>query len=137
MADLISPDPIADIRALLLADNAVTTLVDERIFHSELPATESATMPRKAIVIAAAGGSGRRKTMHLRRLRVDTICHGETLYESQKVHDAVRNVLENLDRTSGSVKTIETNVEGQNGRDPEKQWPTCFATYSVLATIAV
>jgi hypothetical protein len=133
----ISPDPIADIRALLLADDAVTALVDERVFHSELPANESASMPRKSVVIAGAGGPGRGKTTHLRRLRVDTICYGETLYESQKVHDAVRAVLENVERTSGSVKTIETNVEGQNARDPVKQWPVCFATYSVLATIAV
>lgn len=137
MSDLISPDPLADIRALLLDDDAVSTLVDDRIFHSELPANESASMPRKAVVVAGAGGSGRRKTMHLRRLRVDTICYGETLYESQKVHDAVRNVLENLERTSGSVKTIETNVEGQNARDPVKQWPVCFATYAVLTTITV
>jgi hypothetical protein len=136
VADLLDIDPIADIRALLLADEAVSALVDERVFHSELPAKETADMPRAAIVIAGAGGPGRGKTTHLRRLRIDTICYGAALYESQRVHDAVRNVLENLERAYGSVKSIETNVEGQNARDPVKQWPVCFATYNVLTTIA-
>lgn len=141
MTDL--PDPIADIRALLAADTDIQTLVgqtaasDYRVFHSELPDTESGSMPRQAVVLAQAGGPGRAKRTNLRRIRLDTICYGATLYESQRLHDVVREVLEGLARTSSSVKTIEMSSEGQNGRDPLKQWPVCFATYTVLATTSV
>lgn len=133
----MAPDPIADIRALLLADTDVEALVGERVYHSELPATESQSMPVKTVVLAQVGGPGRAKTTNLRRIHLDTICYGETLYESQQLHDAVREVLEDLARTSNSIKTIEIVSEGQNGRDPLKQWPVCFATYTVLTTITV
>ena len=75
--------------------------------------------------------------MKTRTIRLDTICYGATLYESQQVHDAVREAIETLDRASGSVKSIEMLADGQNGRDPLKQWPVCFASYRVLTTISV
>lgn len=132
-----APDPIADIRALLLADDDVTALVEQRVYHSELPEFETENMPRQTVVLAQVGGYGRRKRERVRRIRLDTICYGATLYDSQQLHDAVRDVLENLTRTYGSVKSIEMNSEGQNARDPFKQWPVCFATYTVLTTITV
>ena len=128
------PDPIADIREVLLADAAVEALVGTRVFHSELPESESASMPRQAVVVAQAGGSGRPKTLKTRAIRLDTICYGATLYEAQRLHDTVREAVETLARTSGSVKAIETVSDGQNGRDPLKQWPVCFASYRVLTT---
>ena len=132
------PDPIADVRALLLADSAVTDEVGaEGVYHSELPVSLSASMPTKAVVLSQAGGPGRLKTMATRTIRLDTICYGATLYESQRLHDTVRETLETLARTSGCVKTIEMLSEGQNGRDPLKQWPVCFASYRVLTTISV
>ena len=89
-------------------------------------------MPRQAVVVAQAGGPGRPKTLKTRTIRLDTICYGATLYEAQRLHDTVREALETLARTSGSVKTVESVTEGQNGRDPVKQWPVCFASYRVL-----
>lgn len=131
------PDPISDIRDLLLADSGVAALAGARVYHSELPADQSQGMPVKTVVLAQVGGPGRAKRTNLRRIHLDTICYGETLYESQQLHDAVREALEELARPSSSIKTIETISEGQNARDPLKQWPVCFATYSVLMSIAV
>lgn len=131
------PDPIADIRALLAADAGVSGLVGTRVFHSELPESESPNMPQQAVVIAQAGGPGRPKTLKTRTIRLDTICYGATLYESLQLHLAVREALETLAKTSGSVKSIETVSDGQNARDPLKQWPVCFASYRVLTTISV
>lgn len=131
------PDPIADIRALLLADPTVDGLVSGRVYHSELPDSESPNMPQQAVVVAQAGGPGRPKTLKTRNLRVDTICYGATLYESYQLHQAVREVLETLDRASGSVKSLETLTDGQNARDPLKQWPVCFASYRALTTTIV
>lgn len=133
------PDPIADIRALLLADPTVDGLVSGRVYHSELPASESAdpAFPRQTVVVAQAGGPGRPKTLKTRTIRLDTICYGATLYESYQLHQAVREVVETLARRSDSVISVETISDGQNARDPLKQWPVCFASYRALTTTTV
>lgn len=131
------PDPIADIVTLLLADNAVAALVDERVFGAELPADEAKDMPRAAIVVSPAGGPGRPGTVKYRRLRVDTICFGADLLESWQVHAAVREVLETLAHRDSSLFSIEMSSEAANARDPVKQWPTCYASYRVLTATAL
>ena len=131
------PDPIADIRALLLADATVDGLVSGRVYHSEVPESESPNMPQQAVVVAQAGGPGRHKTLKTRTIRLDTICYGATLYESWTLHLAVREVVETLARRSNSVISVETISDGANARDPLKQWPLCFASYRVLTTTTV
>lgn len=131
------PDPIADLRQVLLNDAAVAALVDDRVYHSELPEAQSSSMPEQAVVLALAGGPGRLKTTQLRHLRLDTLCYGATLYESQQLHAAVREALETLDRRSDSAISVEMASDGQNGRDPLKQWPVCLASYRLLSTTSV
>lgn len=131
------PDPIADIRALLVADTTVSALVADRVYHSELPEPESPNMPQQAVVVAQAGGPGRPKTLKTRTIRLDTLCYGATLYESYQLHQAVREVVETLARRSNSVISVETVSDGQNARDPLKQWPVCFASYRLLSTTTV
>lgn len=131
------PDPLADIRALLLGDTAVEALVGTRVFVAEIPEAQSAGMPQKTVVISPAGGPGRPKGLKIRHLRIDTICYGATLRESKDVHDAVREALETLSIPTGSVKTIEMAADAQNARDLVKQWPTCYASYLALTATAV
>lgn len=131
------PDPIADIRTLLLADAAVAAIAGTRVFGGEIPENEAAAMPEATVVVKAAGGPGRPKFMKIRRIRVDTICYAATLHDSKQLHDAVREALETLDRPSGSVKSIEIASEALNARDQVKQWPTCYASYSALTTTSV
>lgn len=131
------PDPVADIREILLADTGVSGLVSERVYHSELPDAESQNMPQQAVVVAQAGGPGRQKTLKIRVIRLDTLCYGATLYESYELHQAVREVVETLSRRSNSVISVETISDGQNARDPLKQWPVCLASYRVLTTTIV
>lgn len=131
------PDPIADIRALLVADPTVSALVSDRAYLHELPESESPNMPQQAVVLTQAGGPGRPKTLKTRTIRLDTICYGATLHESYQLHQAVREVVEALARRSNSVISVETVSDGQNARDPLKQWPVCFASYRVLTTTTV
>lgn len=131
------PDPIKDIRDLLLADAGVAALAGTRVFHSELPESESTLMPRQAVVVAQAGGPGRPKTLKVRTTRLDTICYGATLYESYELHLAVREALETMSRRSQSAISVEMVSDGQNARDPLKQWPVCFASYRLLSTTSV
>lgn len=130
------PDPIGDIRNLLLADAGVTAITS-LVYGGELPEEEAANMPQAAVVIAPSGGLGRLKTMLTRTIRVDTTCYGATLHDSWNLHLAVREALETMSRPTGSVKTIEMASEAANARDSVKQWPTCYASYTVLTTTAV
>jgi hypothetical protein len=130
------PDPLADIRAFLLTVSTVTDLVGDRVFVAEIPEGKAAGMPTGTVVISPVGGLGRPKRLKIRHLRIDTICHGATLHESKSVHDAVREALETLTTPTGSVKTVEIASEAQNARDPDKQWPTCYASYLALTTTA-
>lgn len=131
------PDPLADIRAFLLADAGVEALAGTRVFIAEIPEAQAAGMPEATVVIAVAGGPGRPKTTKIRRLRIDTICYGETLHESKNVHDAVREALETLSHPIGSVKAVESASEAINARDSVKQWPTCYASYSAFTVTTV
>lgn len=131
------PDPIKDIRDLLLATSAVTTIASQRVFGGELPEAEATSMPRAAVVVKPSGGMGRLKLMKTRMIRVDTICYAATLHDSWALHLAVREALETLARPKGSVKSIEMASEAVNARDSVKQWPTCYASYSALTTTTV
>jgi hypothetical protein len=126
------PDPLAAIIALLLDDDAVTALADGRVFGGELPEEHNAAMPQPAVVVSPAGGPGRPGTIKYRRNRIDTICYGATLLQSWQLHLAVREALETMGR-DGAVFTASISSDGANARDPVKQWPTCYASYSVLS----
>lgn len=130
------PDPIGDLRTLLLNDGGVTAIT-ELIYGDELPEDQASIMPTNAVVLTRAGGLGRLKQMLTRTIRVDTTCYGATLYDSGALHDAVREALENLTRPTGCVKSVEMASEAVNGRDTVKQWPICYASYTVLTTVTV
>ena len=131
------PDPIADLRAFLLADSGVAAIAGTGVYGGELPEAQATTAPAPAVVIKPAGGIGRLKTMKTRAIRIDTVCYGLTLKDSWKLHLAVREALETLARPTGCVKSVEMASEAANARDSVKQWPTCYASYSVLTTTTV
>ena len=131
------PDPIADLRTLLLADPGVAALAGESVYGGELPEAQATVAPAVAVVIRPAGGIGRLKLMKTRMIRVDTICYAATLKDSWTLHLAVREALETLGRPTGCVKSVEMAAEAANARDSAKQWPTCYASYSVLTTTTV
>ena len=131
------PDPIADLRSLLLADSGVAAIAGTSVYGGELPQAQATTAPDPTVVIKPAGGIGRLKTMKTRTIRIDTVCYGQTLKDSWTLHLAVREALETLGRPTGCVKSVEMASEAANARDSVKQWPTCYASYSVLTTTTV
>lgn len=128
----MTPDPIAEIVAYLLADTAVQAIAGERVF-GELPRDVNASMPVAAVVVTPAGGPGRPGVTKIRRTRVDTTCYGATVNAAWKLHLAVREALETLERREGALISIEITSDGSAARDPVTQWPTCYASYSVLS----
>lgn len=131
------PDPIGDIVQLLKADTAVTAIAGSRVFAGGIPQSQQSGMAEATVVVKPAGGPGRPKFMLIRRGRIDTVCYGATLHESWQLHLAVREALETLDRPSRSVIEAEILSDGSNAVDPVEQWPTCYASYSVLSPVTV
>jgi Protein of unknown function (DUF3168) len=124
------PDPVALVRELLLADAAVAALAGDNIFVGELPERLNASPPPAAVVIAPAGGPGRAGTLRYRRNRVDTVCYAATLESAWTLHLAVREALETM-TVDGALRSIEASSDGALARDPQTQWPTCYASYLV------
>lgn len=127
------PDPIQEIRTLLLADADVASLVGTNVFGDELPESVRETMPAPVVVLLDAGGPGRVSMNLYRRTRIDTLCYGQTLSQSAQLHRYVREVLETMDRPTGTLFTAETSSDGTNRRDPVTQWPLCIASYLVMS----
>lgn len=129
---MTTPDPVGELVALLKADAAVTALAGTRVFSGGIPANGRGEMPQATVVLTPAGGPGRRGYNRYRRTRVDTTCYGATLKQSWQLHLAVRELLEGLHR-NGSIFWAQVTSDGANALDPAEQWPTCYASYSVLS----
>lgn len=128
------PDTLAELTTLLLADDAVAALVGEHVHGGELPPEFNGDTPPASVVLSPAGGPGRRGALKLRRTRIDTTCYGPTLEITWAIHAAVREALENAPR-SQTLLNIKVSSDGALARDRWTQWPTCYASYLVLAAI--
>lgn len=129
------PDPLAELRTLLLEDAAVAALAETRVYSGEVPRDLNSSMAVAAVVLAPAGGPGRPGALKVRRTRVDTVCYGATLNQAWKLHLAVREALETISRRVGSLISIETSSDGSLARDQATQWATCYASYTVLSAV--
>lgn len=127
------PDPIEEIRALLLADANVASIAGTHVYGDEIPEAVRVTMPVPVVVLLDAGGPGRSAFNLYRRTRIDTLCYGETLSQSAQLHRYVREVLETMNRPSGTLFTAEVSSDGTNRRDPVTQWPLDIASYLVMS----
>lgn len=127
------PDPIAELRTLLLADTNVASLAGTRIYGDEIEETDQTDMPQATVILREAGGPGRVAYNLYRQTRIDTLCYGATLSESAQLHRYVREVLETMNRPTGTLFSAEVSSDGRNARDPDTQWPLCIASYLVMS----
>lgn len=130
------PDPIGALVAFLKADADVAGEVGTRVFGGELPRGETASMPRKAIVLTPSGGgfigSGYQEYGDI---RVDLHCYGETPKEANDVWRAVHPALKQLRRAlQGPCLLHWARPAGGplTLRDPDADWPFTLATYQIL-----
>lgn len=130
------PDPNAMIRTHLADLSAVTAKVDTRIFGSQLPAAQAASMPRAAIVVIDAGGPGTvwdRTITH----RLDIRCYGATPLAARELAWIVYTELAWLSRRTigtGKLYALEPQMTPLPQVDPDTNWPS--ATVTFLATVS-
>lgn len=136
----MSIDPIAAIRTVLLADPAVSALVDTRIWGAEVPTepiNEVKLMPRAGVVLNPSGGPGGEGYNEFGKQRIDTLCYGATLMEAWHVHLAVYAVLKQLRRQKAAnvlLHSADPAAKGASGRDPVTQWPVTLSSWLVLCS---
>lgn len=129
-------DPIVAIIDILKANAAVTILVSTRVFGDEMPRAETASMPRKSIVIKSSGGgvfsTGSADYIEHSDMRFDAFCYGETPFQSNRVRREVYDVLKQLKRqVINGILVHWVNPAGGllTLRDPDTQWPVAFNSF--------
>lgn len=133
------PDPIEALVAYLRADPQVAALTAGRVYGAELPLQEAALMPRKALVVTAAGGGavgpGARSYLAVGTVRMDVRCYGETQYEAMRVFRAVHGALKGLRRHPQGPMLLHAAYEEAGPlqtREPEVGWPLVLSVWEVL-----
>jgi len=115
----------------------VTALTGTRIFGGELPAAETAAMPRHAIVVRASGGSsltGESTNQHDTQ-RLDVFAFGPTPREAARVMRAAAYHLRGLTRSVHGGVLLHWAVPASGslaGREPETEWPRQFQSFQVM-----
>jgi hypothetical protein len=130
-------DIVAGLVAFLKDDVATNTITGGRIFGGELPAIETASMPRPAIVIKASGGVqllGESFVEHDTQ-RVDVFAFGATPAIAANVMRTAALALRNLTRSvhAGCLIHWVNSAGGSNaGREPVTEWPRQFQSFQVM-----
>jgi hypothetical protein len=133
-------DHVGAVITRLKADAIISALVSTRVFAPSLPEAESASMPRKCIVVKPSGGSEpgyASGDLKLQAPRVDVFCYGENSYEADRVRRAARAVLKESRRVVSSgvlLHWIKPAGGAITFNDPDAEWPGSFDSYQVLAS---
>lgn len=131
----MSQDPLSAVITYLKTVTAVTNQTSTRIFGQELPASQVATMPQKAAVVATTGGLGSIELTNYRGVRIDVRSYGETPKQAMDVHIVLDDAL-----TSSMVNTYADDTrlyhaELEGGplglREPDTNFPFVQASYVV------
>lgn len=130
-------DPIGALVSLLLADSDVAAMVGARGFGGELPAAETASMPRSAFRITASGGtpltSG--SFAEAEAQRVDVYAYGATPALAAKLADLIGLKLRRTERkvSAGTLIHWVKSAGGySSGRDPDTDWPRAWRSFQVF-----
>lgn len=127
----------AGLCAYLLNQGTVTAEVAGRVFAGELPADETAAMPRGAIVLKSSGGvslTAESENDHDTQ-RIDLFTFGATPREAATIMRTAALALRHLKRgIYGGVLIHWVNPAGGSaqGREPGTEWPRHFQSFQAL-----
>ena len=135
------PDPLAAVRAYLLADALVNSLTGGRVYGAELPASDAGSMPQRSAVIQYSGGTaigpGARSYVRVGLYRIDVKAYGATPFEAAEVHFACHDRLKNqLKRSVELGDTLLHNAVVAGGpinlRNGDLDWPLVLGVYEIM-----
>jgi hypothetical protein len=136
-------DVILAVVAYLKADAGVIALFADpvagpRVFGAELPQSEAAAMPRKAIVVKRVSGSGGLGgNLELEAGYLDLVSYGMTPAEAAQVRGVVRTALRNCNRIVSAqtlLHSFEPSSAPVQDRDHNTNWPFVVEPWQFLAS---
>lgn len=132
MADLIGA-----VIALLKADTATAAQVGTRVFGGELPPAETASMPRKAIVLTPSGGTSITggSFVEADTRRIDLTSYGATRREAEQLLSIAETALRQARRAVfGGVLIHWAQSAGGpfGGRESNFAWPQATQSFQIF-----
>lgn len=130
-------DPVAALGAILLADADKPAGLAARVFGGELPADETAAMPRRAIVLRPSGGSsltGGSYALH-DTMRVDLFAYGETPKVAADLCAWAALVFRQVERRVAAATLVHWVIPAggySTAREPVAEWPRAFQSFQVF-----
>jgi len=130
-------DPVGALVAILRADTIIAAALDARVFGGELPADETAHMPRRAIVLRASGGTSLMggSFVETDTVRIDLFAYGATPKEAGDLAMSAALVLRRVRRqvAAGTLIHWINNAGGySSSREPVTEWPRSMQSFQVL-----
>lgn len=136
----VPADPVGAVVAILLADAAIAALVGTHGFGGELPAAQTAAMPRAAFVVKASGGvaiNGQGFAEYDTQ-RVDLYAFGRTPAEAAALADLCGLKLRRA-RSQVAAGTLVHWVQSAggyaSGREPVTDWPRAWRSFQVCSAL--
>ena len=131
-------NPIFAIVELLLADQPVAFLVDDRVYGEEIPERDNQHMPRPAVVVNHAGGGslgpGARSRAPWVVTRLDIQSYGKTPEEASILHWWVYRRLTTMGREVWANTLLQDAVVSGGpipSRDSNTDWPFMLGVYDL------
>lgn len=133
----VPADPVLAVVAILLADADVAARVSARGFGGELPASETAMMPRPCFVVRASGGPSLTEGSYARAdtQRVDLFAYAETAQAAGALADLIALKLRQVRRQVAEgtlVHWVKSAGGYASGREPVTEWPRAFRSFQVF-----
>ncbi|MBB99190.1 MAG: DUF3168 domain-containing protein [Rhodobacteraceae bacterium] len=130
-------DPVRALRELLKANADVAALVGSRVFGGELPAAETKSMPRAAIVLRPSGGASLTAGSYARHdtQRIDLLAHGATPMEADALARLCRVIVCDIRRQVVEGCLIHwVDVAGglSAERDRDAYWPVALQSFQIF-----
>lgn len=130
-------EPLAPIRAMLLADAGISAASDGRIFVGEIPKNEAKHMPRPALLIKASGGTSLTAGSDVNHdtQRIDLFAYAATPRDAAHLQQLASRRLRLLKREvfAGALLHWAQQAGGfSNARDPDTDWPRCWRSYQIF-----
>lgn len=133
------PAPALAVQTLLKADANVAAQVGTRVYWPELPRAETASMPRKVVLLQYAGGPGDASLLPVGKRRIDVRSYGAIFEEAEEVQLAVQEALKRTTRQIRANTLIE-NITPEGGpiqlREPALPEPWPLMLQSFIVTVA-
>ncbi len=139
MTDLIQ----ALVAHLSLQPGVVDLVQDGQTMHVyglELAGSVAPDMPRKALVLQMAGGTGpigARDFVPVQYMRVDAFCYGETGAEATRLQRVVHDALKGLSNAVAGdtlIRSVSIDSGPRYFKDPDTDWPTVIESFLVMAS---